>query len=96
MAKPKVANTQKPVSRPPSYPLRLDDELRDRLEAAAQRRGKSLNTEIVERLVMSLLQDEQTETAPELENEQLIRRIAYEVAQQVVKQALANQGQTGD
>ena len=76
--------------RPSSYPLRIDDTIRDKLEAAAARYGRSLNTEIAIRLEASLLQDDQAEPMPA--NEELMRRIAYEVSKQVVKEALAFHG----
>lgn len=41
-------HTQKP------YPLRIPDELRQRLEAAAAKSGRSLNAEIVHTLEMAL------------------------------------------
>ena len=76
--------------RPSSYPLRIDDTIRDKLEAAAARYGRSLNTEIAIRLEASLLQDDQAEPMPA--SEELMRRIAYEVSKQVVKEALAFHG----
>ena len=76
--------------RPSSYPLRIEQNIRDKLESAAARYGRSLNTEIAIRLEASLLQDAQAEPMPA--NEELMRRIAYEVAKQVVKEALENQG----
>ena len=88
-AKAKKTEEKKDL-RPSSYPLRIEQNIRDKLESAAARYGRSLNTEIAIRLEASLLQDAQAEPMPA--NEELMRRIAYEVAKQVVKEALENQG----
>jgi hypothetical protein len=34
-------------TKPDQYPLRLPDGLRDRIKAAAERNGRSMNTEII-------------------------------------------------
>ncbi len=39
----------------PSYPLRMPDELRRRLEEAAEESGRSVNAEIVARLQQSFV-----------------------------------------
>jgi predicted transcriptional regulator len=39
----------------PSYPLRMPDELRERLQEAAEESGRSMNAEIVTRLEASFV-----------------------------------------
>lgn len=73
-------------TRPSAYPLRLEPALRAKIDAIAKANGRSVNTEIAIRLEASLKADEQGETVDDLES--TIRRIAYEVAMQVVSEAL--------
>lgn len=44
------------------FNLRLPDELRDRIQAEAARNGRSMNTEIVARLVESLKAEQGVDT----------------------------------
>ncbi|WP_314407346.1 Arc family DNA-binding protein [Pseudomonas kuykendallii] len=46
------------TKQPPSYPLRIDPELRERLETAARSARRSLNAEITDRLQATLDLDE--------------------------------------
>lgn len=45
--------TERPQA--PSYPLRMPDELKERLQEAAQESGRSVNAEIVARLLESFV-----------------------------------------
>ena len=75
------------MSKPPSYPLRIDDDTRIKLEAIAKANSRSLNAEIALRLEASLKAEDQTNLTPTLEN--TMRRIAHEVAVQVMTEALS-------
>ena len=78
------------MSKPPSYPLRIDDETRIKLETIAKANGRSLNTEIALRLEASLQAEDQNNIPPALE--ETMRRIAREVATQVMTETLTKTG----
>ncbi len=48
-----MTNTRRPTSHIAPFGLRMQDDLRERLEAAAADSGRSLNAEIVARLMTS-------------------------------------------
>ena len=77
----------------PSYPLRLEPEVRAKLEAIAKANGRSLNTQITMMLEAAL----QGEPLPlsTLTNDNDIESIARRVALDVVREELARLGKVG-
>ncbi|MGE6467989.1 Arc family DNA-binding protein [Serratia proteamaculans] len=53
------------MARPSSYPLRITDELRERLELAAHESGRSYNAELSMRLQLSVTIEDSFRIAPE-------------------------------
>ena len=75
-----------------SYPLRLDGEVRAKLEALAKANGRSLNTQI-NMMLEAALEGREISTdhlPPNLEN--LIRTIALDTATQAIQEAFAKAG----
>lgn len=64
-------------TQPPSYPLRITPEMRERLENAAKENGRSLNAEIVQRLEESFAR----QASPELHRIErlLVQRLEMEI-----------------
>ncbi len=75
-----------------SYPLRLDGEVRAKLEALAKANGRSLNTQISMMLEAALegMEISTDHQPPNLEN--LIRTIALDTAKQAIQEAFAKAG----
>ena len=75
-----------------SYPLRLDSEVRAKLEALAKANGRSLNTQISMMLEAALdnVEISTDHIPPNLEN--LIRTIALDTAKQAIQEAFTQAG----
>ena len=74
----------------PSYPLRLEPEVRAKLEAIAKANGRSLNTQITMILEAALQGESLPLSTPTDDND--IESIARRVALEVVKEELAKAG----
>lgn len=79
-------------NRPLPYSLRLEPEIRARLEAIAKTNGRSLNAEIALRLEASLQEDASQSIDKQLLTTEKVRFIAYEIALKVVREELAKSG----
>ena len=74
----------------PSYPLRLEPEVRAKLEAIAKANGRSLNTQITMMLEAALQGEPPPLSTPTNDND--MESIARRVAMEVVRQELARMG----
>ena len=74
--------------RPAPYSIRLEPEIRAKLEAIAKANGRSLNAEIVIRLDESLLKDGDTIISTNVLTVEDVRQIALEV----IREELAKSG----
>lgn len=74
----------------PSYPLRLEPEVRTKLEAIAKANGRSLNTQITMILEAALQGESLPLNTPTDDNN--IESIARRVALEVVREELAKAG----
>ena len=77
----------------PSYPLRLEPEVRAKLEAIAKANGRSLNTQITMMLEAALQGEPLPLSTPTNDND--IESIARRVALDVVREELARLGKVG-
>lgn len=77
----------------PSYPLRLEPEVRAKLEAIAKANGRSLNTQITMMLEAALQGEPLPLSTPTNDND--IESIARRVALEVVREELARMSKAG-
>jgi len=73
--------------RPAPYSIRLEPEIRAKLEAIAKANGRSLNAEIVIRLDESLLKDGDTIISTNVLTVEDVRQIALEVIREELAKA---------
>jgi len=73
--------------RPAPYSIRLEPEIRAKLEAIAKANGRSLNAEIVIRLDESLLKDGDTIISTNVLTVEDVRQIALEVVREELAKA---------
>jgi len=75
--------------RPMPYPLRMPSDLREKLEAARSKSGRSLNAEIILRLERSLSEEPIQEAARDALKEQIKREIQDELAE-LIREVIRN------